>query len=183
MSQTLPTLRVPRGVPTGGRYAAHHRAEPVLALAPATERESTALAVEIERLPRRRSTPEGRSLAEDFRCAYPAYSGDTDADEEACVLGARHAMLEHLSGLAPERAAHWERLVSFAVEVEMRHWNDPELAASAEGYEMIVDPDDYRDPQDATEANRGRWSALADLAATHALAEAAQAWPALPKAA
>lgn len=120
------------------------------------------------------------TTTEILRDPWRAYWLDGDAqagaaESELCFKGM-------LPLLAADRIEHWTRLAQLAVQVEMKHWEDPEYALHAdETYEILIDLNGYADTDhDALEAsrdNRARWADLADNAVAHALEENALAFP------
>ena len=175
--------RVPRGVPTGGRYTnVQHLASPV-ALED-EEARGTAVVLELERLPRWNIALEARDIAEDLRLAYGTYAGQPVDEDAVTVPAARARVADRLAILGPDRAAEWCDLIAFSVAAEMRHWDDPEYAAHPDhAYEQLVAPSDYPEDQMATDANRERWESLTNRAAHAAFIEVRDAEMAYPKAA
>jgi hypothetical protein len=106
----LPPVRVPRGVPGGGQFAAGHHPEPAVSLgAPAqpwTEEDGKRIALELDRLSRPRVSAKNFAVADIMREASSAHTGE-DLDESVTVPRARRELEDLLARLGLERTGHW----------------------------------------------------------------------------
>ncbi|WP_026536632.1 hypothetical protein [Arthrobacter sp. H14] len=183
---TIITNRIPRGVSTGGQFAATAHHEPNLNLAakqPAAgfdyafeKARGRELANELQKLLTVdvRESNAASGIPDLLRESYGDYylSGEPQADRTEAIAGVEAA----LPNLSDERRARYLELMHFAVHTEMKHYSDTEYVVVAEhGYEQLINPDSYpemeSDPNEAQDDNAAKWALLADTAAAHAIAE------------
>lgn len=149
---------------------------PVPRLATTDDARCAELAATLRTLPEQsvRDRIEASATAELLRAAYGVYWANSRAQASAGASMVAFAMA--LPFLSDDRINYWLELARYAIDVEMKHWGDPEYAFDPDhAHEVIVDLTDYLDGDEergeASKDNRDRWADLADSVTSLALAE------------